>query len=133
MLKHSACVSFPLKNKEKGEFSSPQLGALAGPSGFPQSSWEGHADWRWSIHGLSQNHLRSEYDMGGTETPQSLKGHGPGKLPEQLKSPKVVREGAKGLFDPGSKGLPRVFCTTQNLLCAGATPFHTNARGVFAH
>ena len=31
------------------------------------------------------------------------------------KSPKVAREVAKGLLDPGSKGLQRVFCTTQSL------------------
>ena len=31
--------------------------------------------------------------------------------------------------DPGSKGLPRVFCTTQNLFCTGATSCRTSARG----
>ena len=31
---------------------------------------------------------------------------------------------------PGSKGLPRVFCTTQTLFCTGATPFRTSARGL---
>ena len=34
------------------------------------------------------------------------------------------------LLGPGSKGLPRVFCTTQTLFCTGATPFRTSARGL---
>ena len=34
------------------------------------------------------------------------------------------------LLVPGSKGLPRVFCTTQTLFCTGATPFRTSARGL---
>ena len=38
----------------------------------------------------------------------------PGKLPDKGKFPKEGGEGAKGLLDPGSKGHPRVFCTTQN-------------------
>ena len=44
------------------------------------------------------------------------------KLPEKGKFPKWLGEGAKGLLDPGSNGLPRVFCT-------GATPFCTGASG----
>ena len=50
---------------------------------------------------------------------------------ENLKS-KVVRGGAQGPLDPGSKGLPRVFCTAQNLFCTSAIPFRTGARG-FLH
>ena len=34
------------------------------------------------------------------------------------------------LLGPASKGLPRVFCTTQTLFCTGATPFRTSARGL---
>ena len=34
------------------------------------------------------------------------------------------------LLGPGSKGRPRVFCATQTLLCTGATPFRTSARGL---
>ena len=34
------------------------------------------------------------------------------------------------LLGPGSKGLPRLFCTTQTLFCTGATPFRTSARGL---
>ena len=43
-------------------------------------------------------------------------------------SQKWLGEGAKGVLDPGSKGLPRVFCTTQTLFCTGATLFCTSAR-----
>ena len=32
-------------------------------------------------------------------------------------------------MDPGSRGLPRVFCTAQILFCTGAIPFRTSARG----
>ena len=50
----------------------------------------------------------------------------PGNCPKTGKSPKVVRGGRKRYFltllGPGSKGLPRVFCTTQTLFCTGATP-----------
>ena len=35
-------------------------------------------------------------------------------------SQKCLGEGAKGLLDPGSKGLRKVFCTTQNPFCTGA-------------
>ena len=42
---------------------------------------------------------------------------------------KWLREGAKGLLDPGSKSFPRVSCTFRNLFCTGATPFCTSARG----
>ena len=43
------------------------------------------------------------------------------------KSPRVVRGGYKRSF--GSKGLPRVFCTTQNLpLRRSATPFRTGSK-----
>ena len=38
-------------------------------------------------------------------------------------SQKWLGEGAKGVLDPGSKGLQRVFCTTQTLFCTGATLF----------
>ena len=40
-----------------------------------------------------------------------------------------LREGAKGLLYPGSKGLPRVSCTFQNLFCTGVILFCTSARG----
>ena len=43
-------------------------------------------------------------------------------------SQKWLGEGAKGVLDPGGKGLPRVFCTTQTLFCTGATLFCTSAR-----
>ena len=43
-------------------------------------------------------------------------------------SHKWLGEGAKGVLDPGSKGLPKVFCTTQTLFCTGATLFCTSAR-----
>ena len=42
-------------------------------------------------------------------------------------SPKWLGEGAKGLLSPGSKSLPRVFCTIRNPFCTGATPFCTGA------
>ena len=45
-----------------------------------------------------------------------LGSRGLGKLTEKGK----VGEGAKGLLDPGSKGLREVFCTTQNCFCTGA-------------
>ena len=35
------------------------------------------------------------------------------------------------LLGLGSKGLPRVFCTTQTLFCTGASPFRTSARGLW--
>ena len=35
----------------------------------------------------------------------------------------------EGLLDPGSQGLPRVSCTFRILVCTGATPFCTSARG----
>ena len=44
-------------------------------------------------------------------------------------SRKWLGEGAKGVLDPGGKGLPRVSCTFRNLFCTGATQFCTNARG----
>ena len=34
------------------------------------------------------------------------------------------------LLGPGSKGLPRLFCTTLTLFCTSATPFRTSARGL---
>ena len=51
--------------------------------------------------------------------------------PKPQKCPKWLGEGAKGVLDPGSKGLPRVFCTTKTLFCTGATLFCTNARGLW--
>ena len=50
--------------------------------------------------------------------------------PKPRKCRKWLGEGPKGLSDPGSKGLPRVFCTTQTLFCTGATLFCTSARGL---
>ena len=50
--------------------------------------------------------------------------------PKPQKCPKSLGEGAKGGLDPGSKGLPIVFCTTQTLFCTGATLFCTSARGL---
>ena len=46
--------------------------------------------------------------------------------PKRQKCPKWLGEGAKGALDPGSKGLPRVCCTTQTLFCTGATLFCTS-------
>ena len=42
--------------------------------------------------------------------------------PKPQKRPKWLLEGAKVVLDPGSKGLPRVFCTTKTLLCTGVAP-----------
>ena len=57
-----------------------------------------------------------------------------GNCPKRDSLQKWLGEGAKGLFDSfgpsWSKGLPRVFCTTQTLFCTGATPFRTSARGL---
>ena len=39
-----------------------------------------------------------------------------------------LREGAKGLLDPGSR-LPRVSCSFRSLFCTAASPFCTIARG----
>ena len=36
-----------------------------------------------------------------------------GPKPQPQKCPKWLGEGAKGVLDPGRKGLPRVFCTVQ--------------------
>ena len=36
------------------------------------------------------------------------------------KPPKVVGEGAKGIWDQGSKGLSRVLCTLRTLSCTSA-------------
>ena len=44
-------------------------------------------------------------------------------------SHKCLGEGAKGLLDPGSKGLRKVFCATQNCFCTGAKWGCTCARG----
>ena len=55
------------------------------------------------------------------------------EIAQKWKVPKWLGEGAKvflTLLGPGSKGLPRVFCTTQTLFCTGATPFRTSARGL---
>ena len=49
--------------------------------------------------------------------------------PKPQKCPKWLGEGAKGVLDLGSKGLPRVSCTTKTLFCTGATLFCTSARG----
>ena len=51
--------------------------------------------------------------------------------PKPQKCPKVVRRGCKGVLDPRSKGLPRVFCTTQTLFGTTATLFCTSARGLW--
>ena len=51
--------------------------------------------------------------------------------PKPQKCPKWLGEGAKGVSDPGSKGLPRVFCSTETLFCTGATLFCTSARGLW--
>ena len=51
--------------------------------------------------------------------------------PKPQKCPKWLGEGAKGVLDPRSKGLPRVFCTTKTLFCTGATLFRTSARGLW--
>ena len=65
---------------------------------------------------------------------QGLGSRRPGRLPEKGKSPKVfwgrVQMVFSNLDTAGSKGLPRVFCTTQNLYCTGACPFRTSARGL---
>ena len=54
---------------------------------------------------------------------------GPGRLTEKEKlTEKCLGEGAKGLLDPGSKGLRKVFCTTQNCFCTGAKWGCTGAR-----
>ena len=56
-----------------------------------------------------------------------------GNCPKRENLQKWLGEGAEGLLTllgPGSKGLPRVFCTTQTPFCTGATPFRTNARGL---
>ena len=57
-----------------------------------------------------------------------------GNCPKRENLQKWLGEGAKGrsltLLGPGSKGLPRVFCTTQTLFCTGAIPFCTSARGL---
>ena len=45
---------------------------------------------------------------------------GLGNWPKRENSQKCLGEGAKGLLDPGSKGLRKVFCTTQNPFCTGA-------------
>ena len=37
----------------------------------------------------------------------------------------------KSVLDAGSKGLPRVFCTTKTLFCTGATLLCTSARGLW--
>ena len=55
------------------------------------------------------------------------------KCPKRESLQKWLGEGAKvflTLLGPGSKGLPRVFCTTQTLFCTAATPFRTSARGL---
>ena len=44
-----------------------------------------------------------------------------------VNSQKWLGEGAKGILSPGSKSLPRVFCTIRNPFCTGATPFCTGA------
>ena len=46
-------------------------------------------------------------------------------------SQKWLGEGANGVLDPWSKGLPRVFCTTQTRFCTGATLSCTSARGIW--
>ena len=51
--------------------------------------------------------------------------------PTPQKCPKWLGEGAKGVLDPRSEGLPRVFCTTKTLFCTGATFFCTSARGLW--
>ena len=43
--------------------------------------------------------------------------HGPVKLPEKGKSPRVVRRGCKRCFEGP--------CASQNLVCTSATPFRT--------
>ena len=45
-----------------------------------------------------------------------------GKIPQKCL-------GAKGLLDPGSKGLRKAFCTTQNCFCTGAKWGCTGAKG----
>ena len=51
--------------------------------------------------------------------------------PKPQKGPKWLAQGAKRVLGPGSKGLPRVFCTTETLFCTGATLFCTSARGLW--
>ena len=69
---------------------------------------------------------------GGSETVfcLGLGSCGPGKLNEKGKFPKVLRGGCKGLLDPRSKGLRKVFCTTPNCSCTGAKAVCTGARGL---
>ena len=82
-----------------------------------------------------------------TESEKSPKREGPGRPlclarwcptqrfryrgPKPQKCPKWLEEGAKGVLDPGSKGLPRVLCITKTLLCTGATLFCASARGLW--
>ena len=54
---------------------------------------------------------------------------GLGNWPEREHSQKCLREGTKGLLEPGSKGLRKDFCTTQNCFCTGAKWGCTGARG----
>ena len=61
---------------------------------------------------------------------QNKQGQNPHKLCKpNRKSRKWLREGAKGVLDPKSKGPPSVSCTFRNLFCTGATLSCTGARG----
>ena len=51
----------------------------------------------------------------------------PPSSPKMVNSQEWLGEGGKGILSPGSKSLPRVFCTIRNPFCTGATPFCTGA------
>ena len=54
--------------------------------------------------------------------PEILLSESSGRQPENGESRRWLGEGAKVILSPGSKSLPRVFCTFRDPFCTGATP-----------
>ena len=52
------------------------------------------------------------------------------EIAQKGKVSKALKKVFWTLLGPGSKGLPRIFCTTQTLFCTSAAPFRSSARGL---
>ena len=88
-------------------------------------------------------HIRSHEELASqerrcrnctsTKAPNAMIAHGPGKLPEKGKSPKVLRRGCKRSFGPS---VQKASCTVAKWGCTGAKEVFGDAKDsweTFAH
>ena len=82
-----------------------------------------------SQKGLTKPENRTNSTKEFSEQLEGWEAVGLGNRLKRENSQKCLGEGAKGPLDPGSKGLRKVFCTTQNWFCTGAKWGCTGAKG----